>query len=316
MSRVAITAWMFPGQVSQSVGMGRDLLASYAPARELVSAVSDLGGVDYARIIARGPEALLARTDILQPALTAINLGCCLLLRESGLPVHAVAGHSLGEFSALYAAGVLELHDVLRLVVARGRLMHDVSSRLDGGMLAVSGLDLAIVDSIVADVARSHVLGIANHNTPAQTVISGERAGLARAARLLALLGGRCVPLEAGGPWHSPLLRPAAERFVEVLRAVKFHDARVPVVLNVSGSALTGAAEIHAQLEQQMCSPVLWVQVQRTLRALGVRRLIEVGPGKVLRGLARATPELAACEIAKFDGPKALVAPALAAAAA
>ncbi|SIT43197.1 Malonyl CoA-acyl carrier protein transacylase [Paraburkholderia ribeironis] len=300
------TAWLFPGQGSQVVGMGRDLLASYAPAREVLAVASEMAGVDLDRIIARGPDALLTRTDNLQPALTAINLGCCLLLKESGIPVHVVAGHSLGEFSALYAAGVLNLDDVLRLVVTRARLMHEVSSTLDGGMLAIKGIADDVIKAVVAQVAVSHVVGIANYNTATQTVLSGERDGLAQIASTLEGQDGQVIPLNVSGPWHSPLLASAAERFVEALRGAQFHDASVPVILNVTGAATKNAAEIREKMEIQLCSPVQWKTVQYTLVDSGVKRIIEVGPGKVLRGLSRGIPELAGCEVVNVDGPRSL----------
>ena len=300
------TAWLFPGQGSQTVGMGRDLLASYAPARELLAVASDMAGVDFSPIIARGPDALLTRTDNLQPALTVLNLGCCMLLQEAGIPVHAVAGHSLGEFSALYAAGVLNAHDVLRLVVARGQLMHEVSSTLAGGMLAVKGDSIDIIEAIVAGAAADYTIGIANYNTPTQTVLSGESAGLMNVMQALVARGEHCVPLNVSGPWHSPLLQSAAERFIDVLHSVEFQNAHVPVILNVTGTAEVDAATIRAQMELQLCNPVRWTQVQRTLHALGIQRFVEVGPGKILRGLLRGMPELSDCDIVNIDGPKSL----------
>lgn len=301
-----ITAWLFPGQGSQSLGMGRSLLAEFSPAREVLAMASEMVGRDLAAVIARGPDALLTRTDNLQPAITAINLGCCLLLREAGVAAHAVAGHSLGEFSALFAAGVLSLHDALWLTVERGRLMHQVSATLDGGMLAVKAVPIGVIEAAVSEVARDFAVGIANYNTPSQTVISGEREGLARIAQALSAAGGQAVALNVSGPWHSPLLRPAAERFVQVLRTVHFHDAAVPVVMNASGKAASTEAALREQVEAQLCSPVRWWRTLQTLGAMGTGRFVEVGPGKVLRGLLRGLPELAEHDVVNVEGPKSL----------
>ena len=256
MTHVHLTAWLFPGQGSQFVGMGRDLTSAFAPAREILAAASAIAGVDLAAIIERGPEPLLTRTDHLQPALTAINIGCCRLLEAEGFRPDAVAGHSLGEFAALYAARVLTLEDTLRLVVERGRLMHAAASTLTGGMLAVKDLDAAVVEGVVAQLSTHNGVGIANYNSPRQIAISGELESLTLAATMLTARGGRVVRLNVSGPWHSPLLADASERFVEVLRAVAFHPARVPVVLNVSGAAATDAVAIRSAMERQLCATV------------------------------------------------------------
>lgn len=342
------TAWLFPGQGSQAVGMGGDLLASFAPARELLAFASDLTGADLRRIIAQGPDVLLTRTDHLQPALTVINLGCCMILQNAGIEAHAVAGHSLGEFSALYAAGVLDAHDVLRLVVARGQLMHEISATLDGGMMAVKGdverrgqrkilecretkdvktkneaederqkkerrqkthterQNSCVIEPIIKDATTTSTVGIANYNSPTQTVLSGDRADLTNIRAALTAAGGECVPLNVSGPWHSDLLAVAGERFAEVLKQVKFHKAVVPIVLNVTGKAESDPVAIQSAMEQQICRPVRWVDVQLTMHALGIQRFLEVGPGKTLRGLLRGIPALADCEVVNVDGPKAL----------
>lgn len=300
------SAWLFPGQGSQAVGMGRDLFLESAAARELLQFASDLIEVDLSLIISRGPAALLTRTDNLQPAITVLNLGCCMLLQEAGIEADAVAGHSLGEFSALYAAGVLTAHDVLRLVVARAKLMHEVSSTLAGGMLAVKGLNVDSIETIIAAASLDYTVGIANYNTPAQTVLSGESTGLDLVRDVLVAAGAQCQALNVSGPWHSPLLESAAQRFIAVLRGVNFHSAKIPVILNVTGTAETEAEKIRLHMEQQLCSPVRWLQVQHTLADMGMQHFVEVGPGKVLRGLLRGIPELVQAEVVNFDGPKAL----------
>lgn len=308
------TAWLFPGQGSQYVGMGRELFARFAPARALLEQASELMGMDLGRLIARGPESLLTRTDYLQPAITVVDMGCALLLENEGLHPDAVAGHSLGEYSALFAAGVLDAGDCLRLVVERGRLMHEASASFDAGMLAVIDGALQQVEEGVRALSADHVIGIGNYNGPRQVVVTGANAALAALALAQTALGARCVPLKVSGPWHSRLLAPAAARFGAVLRDVRMRAPRVPVALNVTGALCADPATIGACMQEQLCAPVKWMQAQRALHAYGIGRFLEVGPGNVLRGLARGIPETADCDVISVEGPRSLrfVTPAVA----
>lgn len=286
--------------------MGRDLFAGFAPARSLLARASALLDVDLGRVIERGPDTLLTRTDHLQPAITVVNMGCALLLEAQGLRPQAVAGHSLGEYSALFAAGVIEADDCLRLVVERGRLMHHESAHYDAGMMAIMAGSLTAIEHAVQALSAEYVICVGNYNGPQQIVVTGERAALAALAQSQTALGARCVNLNVSGPWHSPLLVPAAERFVEVLRSVRFSAPRVPVALNVTGALTEDVGEIRAGMEQQLCTPVKWMHAQRALHAVGIGRFLEVGPGKVLRGLARGIPETARSEVTSVDGPRSL----------
>lgn len=207
-------AWLFPGQGSQSVGMCRSLLSSYPPAAEMLAKASEIADVDLGALVSRGPEAKLTSTDNLQPALTAVSLGCCLMLEEEGYHADFVAGHSLGEFAALYAAGVISAHDALHLTLARGRLMHAIASSLDGGMLAVKDLDSSTVEDIVTALVEEDAnfgVCVANYNTPRQTVLSGGSQDLERARQAVEKQGGRGLKLSVSGPWHSAVLEPAAQ---------------------------------------------------------------------------------------------------------
>lgn len=301
------TAWLFPGQGSQFVGMGRELLHDFDPAVEILNYASELSGCDLKRLILQGPESELMRTDRLQPALTAINLGCTLLLIEKGRLPNAVAGHSLGEFAALYAAGVLELKEVLDLVTFRGRLMHEAAGRGLGGMMAVMGLTGTQVEEIVSALEGQHWIGIANYNATTQTVLSGERFALEKAERMVHMAGGRTVALKVSGPWHSLLLHATAERFSERLTQVTFRPPQVPVYFNVTGSTISAPDEIRVVLGRQLASPVRWAQSMEALLASGVTEFIEVGPGKVLRGLLRHIgSQRDDVHVVGFDGPKAL----------
>jgi [acyl-carrier-protein] S-malonyltransferase len=300
------TAWLFPGQGSQSVGMARDLFSSFAPARTLLDQASEMMGINLGICIARGPDLLLTRTDNLQPAITVVDMACCMYLQEAGYTPDLVAGHSLGEFSALYAAGVLDADSVLRLVIARGRLMHETASKLNAGMIAVKGVSLALLQDFLRESRLDQQIVVANINTPEQIVLSGAAQGIARAQELLAVHNWQTVKLNVSGPWHSPLMEPASLEFIKVLHGVKFHDARVPIVMNVSGKAETRAAQIRAYCKQQLCSPVQWADSMLCMHAAGVAHFVEVGPGKVLRGLLRGIPGAADSTVVNFDGPKAL----------
>jgi len=294
---------LFPGQGSQFVGMGHELLAQFPPAREALLRVSELTGVDLVDLVARGPDDALTQTHHLQPALTAVTVGCCLYLQHSGLQPDFVAGHSLGEYAALFAAGVIGLDDTLRLSVARGQMMHEIAQTLDGGMLAVNDL---LVEQVEAVLHAFPDVTLANHNAATQVAVCGTRAALPAAGAALSAAGGRVVALNVSGPWHSPLLAPAADRFAALLDATVFADANVPVAMNSTGALARAGEDIRAAMRRQLCSPVRWQEAMVSLHAAGVGRFVELGPKKVLRGLLRHIPEVADCEAANFDGPKAL----------
>jgi [acyl-carrier-protein] S-malonyltransferase len=283
--------------------MGGELVAQFPPARVALARAGELAGIDLAALVAHGPDEALTRTDALQPALTAVTIGCCLYLQESGLRPDFVAGHSLGEYAALFAADVIGLDDALRLTVARGRLMHEAACSLDGGMLAVSELPVAQVSAVLADLPD---VTLANHNAATQVAVCGPRSALPAAAAALTAAGARVVSLNVSGPWHSPLLAPAADRFAEMLAAMVFADAAVPVAMNTTGTLLQSGPDIRQAMLRQLCSPVQWHAAMRALAAAGVTQFVEVGPKKVLRGLLRHTPEVAACDAVNFDGPRAL----------
>ena len=281
------TAWLFPGQGSQFVGMGRDLCSGFPPAARILELASELSGLPLARYCWQGPRELLDRTDVLQPAVTAINLGCLALLRESGVAPDVVAGHSLGEYSALCAAGVLQMEDALRLVVERGRIMQVEARTHPGGMLAVQGLAAAQVDEIVLSLRERFTLSIANYNAPEQTVLSGEEGGLSAAAVLAAARGGRTVRLQVSGAWHSPLMQGARERFAPAIDRVRFDAPTIPIYLNTAAGPQSDPARLREAMRAQIAQPVLWLQVVQRMIDDGVNEFVEVGPGKVLRGLLR-----------------------------
>ena len=280
-------AWIFPGQGSQSVGMGWDLCAEFPRTNEILEAASELSGFPLKQYCLRGPEDVLTRTDVLQPALTAINLACIELLREHGLAPDAVAGHSLGEFAALYTAGVLSLTDTLRIVATRGRLMHRASQEIPGAMVAVKDLAGAAVAEIAQLLAREHPFGVANLNAPGETVLSGTTAGVECAVKLIAQRGGRAIPLRVSGGWHSPLMAGIALELARVVNEVRFAAPVVPIYMNVTARSESDPEKIRELVIRQLTSPVLWCEIVQRLAERGVRTWLEVGPGKVLRGLLR-----------------------------
>jgi [acyl-carrier-protein] S-malonyltransferase len=301
------TAWLFPGQGSQYVGMGWELLRGFPPATEIVDLASEISGRDLKKLCLRGPDPELTRTDNLQPAITAINLGCARLLEDAGYRPDCVAGHSLGEFSALYAAGVLTIRDALNLVTERGRLMHEASQMAAGGMLAVKGLAAAQVEAIAAQLRDRYRIAVANYNAPQQTVLSGEQEAMQLAQAWVLEQSGKPVPLNVSGAWHSPLMREAAERFVAALDRVTFHPPRLPVFLNVTGSPGQDVGAIKSALQQQILSPVRWSQSMAGMLDAGVGTFVEVGPGKVLRGLLQLiAPADRACRVVGVEGRQSL----------
>jgi [acyl-carrier-protein] S-malonyltransferase len=301
------TAWIFPGQGSQFVGMGWDLWRDFAPANRILEIASRRCDHDLRDLCLRGPADALVRTDVLQPALTALTLGCVALLDAHGFRPDVVAGHSLGEYAALYAANVLSIEETLDLVTERGRLMQEVAEAHPGAMLAVVGLSEGIVEHILGEMGNGHPLVIANYNTPTQLVLSGDADAIHDAAHRVAALGGHVQSLPVSGAWHSPLMAEARERFARTLDAVTFKPATVPVYLNALGTPETDSSLIRDAMYRQIDQPVLWRHSVDRMLDHGVRTFIEVGAGKVLRGLVRRIAgDMAGLRLMGVDGPRTL----------
>ena len=283
-------AFTFPGQGSQSVGMGRDLADAYAESRAVFDEVDDALGEKLSRIIFEGPEETLTLTSNAQPALMAVSIAALRALEARGFSLKGrvvyVAGHSLGEYSALCAAGVFTLADTARLLRIRGEAMQKAVPVGAGAMAAILGLEQADVEAACAEAVGA--VQIANDNGGGQLVISGEKAAVERASAIALARGAkRAIPLPVSAPFHSSLMQPAADAMREALAAVGKAAPAVPVVANVTVSPLTDPEEIARRLVEQVTGRVRWRETVEWFAANGVTSLYEIGAGKVLSGLAR-----------------------------
>jgi [acyl-carrier-protein] S-malonyltransferase len=229
----------------------------------------------------------LTQTVNLQPAMTAVNLSLLAVMRRAGCAFSTCAGHSLGEYSALHAAGVLTAEDTTRLVFLRGTLMHREAIRNRGAMQAIVGLPIADVDAVVAEAAAEGVVSVANHNAETQIVITGTPDAVARAGAMAAARGAKAIALKVSGAWHSELIRGAEAEFKEALAKVVFRAPEREIVLNVTAEPGADPVEIREVMTRQLCSPVRWYDGMRRMAESGVEAFVEVGPGKVLSGLMR-----------------------------
>ena len=280
-------AFVFPGQGSQSVGM-LDAWAGHPAVQQTLQEASDALGENMGALIAQGPKEALDLTTNTQPVMLTAGIACWRAwLAEGGAQPAAVAGHSLGEFTALVAAGVLSLSDALPLVRFRAQAMQEAVPVGQGAMAAILGLDATVVKEVCAQAAAatSQAVEAANFNDPKQTVISGTAAAVAKACELLKAAGAkRALPLAVSAPFHSSLMKPAADRLRERLQHVALAAPCIPVVNNIDVAVQTDAAAIGDALVRQAFGPVRWVEVVQALRARGLDTLIECGPGKVLSG--------------------------------
>lgn len=297
MSNVYRVPMIFPGQASQAVGMASDLAAAPGPAADFLATVNDTLGDNLTGVMFEGPAETLTETRNAQPAILAHSVAVVLALRELGIEPSVVAGHSLGEFSAAVAAGALSPADGVRIVRRRGDLMFAAGCEVPGTMAAVLGLSGEQVRAVCAAVsATAGVVVLANHNSDSQVAISGEVEAVAAAGRALVEAGARkVIPLNVSGAFHSPLLAGAAASFSEYLTDVRIAEPAVPLIANVTAQAVTTAAELKAGFSRQLTAPVLWHDIMNLLTSgqgpLGEapRVVLEVGPGRVLAGLAKRT---------------------------
>ncbi|MBO8137399.1 MAG: ACP S-malonyltransferase [Desulfotomaculum sp.] len=282
--------FVFPGQGSQYVGMGKNLYENYPEARKIFEEANDTLGIDITRLCFEGPEDQLNLTVNTQPALLTTSMAALAVLKANGIEAKAAAGHSLGEYSALVCAGVVKFADAVRLVQLRGKFMQEAAEG-KGGMAAVLGLDAAVIEDVcVKASANGQTVEAVNYNCPGQVVIAGTQPGLEAAVRLAKEAGARrCVPLAVSGPFHSSFMRPAGEKLAEVLEQIEFNDVKIPVVSNVTADFVHSASEIKEKLYQQVFSPVRWEESVKRLYDEGYDKFLEVGPGKVLCGLIRKT---------------------------
>lgn len=288
MSTLPRTAAMFPGQGSQFVGMARDLHQAHAEVRELYERARETLGADLARISFEGPEEELRETRNTQPAIFLHSLAALALLKRRGFVAEAATGHSLGEYTALVAAGALGFEDGLGLVRRRGELMHEAGTRRPGAMAVILGLDEEATAKVCRKAGEAGVVVPANLNTAHQIVVSGDVAAVECAMELALAAGARRAQrLEVGGAFHSPLMEPAAQGLRAVLEEVPMRRGRFPVVSNVDGRARREPDEIREALLRQLTSPVRWVDCVKAMAERGVEALVEIGPGRVLCGMAR-----------------------------
>ncbi len=283
------TAFVFPGQGSQYVGMGQALCDRFPEATAVFEEAEDALGFGLRELCFRGPEADLNRTENTQPAILTASVAALRVLEcRSGFEPAWVAGHSLGEYSALVCAGALGLADAARVVRERGRLMQQAVPEGEGGMAAILGLETDAVHGICAVAADGQVVAPANLNGGGQVVVSGARAAVRRAAQLARDAGARkVVELAVSAPFHCALMKPAAEGLREVLEAVDVHPLSVGVVTNVEATVNLDAARVKPLLVEQVVAPVRWDESVRTLVEAGCEHAVELGPGRVLSGLIR-----------------------------
>lgn len=284
-------AFLFPGQGTQYVGMGKDIFEKYEPARMIYRTVSDRSGIDVAGLSFSGPASRLKKSENAQVAIVTMSLAIFHIITAAGIKPSIVAGHSLGEYSAIIAAGGLDIEDGAWLVSRRGEITSRPGIKFPGCMAAVSGLSSGEVEELCRYVEISGPVCVANYNTHRQFVISGEMNAVAAVIQMAREKGATAAYLPVSGAFHSPLMKEASLEFSELIigirgiRGIRIKDPVYPVIGNVKASTLTKSSEILEELTDQMSSPVRWCEMVEKMIAMGIQRFVEIGPGNVLKGL-------------------------------
>ena len=297
------TAFIFAGQGAQQVGMGRDIYRSFPAAKRVFDLAEEASGPGLKKLCFDGPADQLARTDVCQPAVFTVSAALLACMddflgpeRPAGIGPSALAGLSLGEYTALYAAEAMDLPTAVKLVARRGRLMQEAAAARPSGMVSILGLDERKAGELCEAAAQGQVLSCANFNCPGQIVVSGDIDACRRAAEMAEGFGAsRAVPLNVAGAFHSEIMAPAAEEFRQALDEAELAEPKIPVLANVDATPHGGPEDIRDKLLAQLVSPVRWQQSMEALLAGGVERFYEIGPGRVLTGLLRRIRRRAKC---------------------
>ncbi|HEX2953058.1 MAG TPA: ACP S-malonyltransferase [Bacillota bacterium] len=286
------TAFLFPGQGSQYVGMGKALFENSESARRIFATADQVLGFSISKLCFEGPEDELKRTENAQPALLTVSYAAFVAAKECGIEPDGMAGHSLGEYTALAASGAITFEDALRLVRERGRLMGEAGKATNGGMAAVLSVPKETLSEWIQKTCPG-LVELANLNSPGQIVVSGKKEGLDKLAAVVSENKGRFIPLAVSGAFHSSLMQPAAEAYKAVVFSVKFSMPNPLVVANVTAGPIIDASVIPQQLVKHIVSPVRWEETLRYFESEGYTHYIEIGPGKVLSGLVKKTVQSA-----------------------
>ncbi|WP_456432308.1 ACP S-malonyltransferase [Thermosulfuriphilus sp.] len=284
MSKVA---FVFPGQGSQYVGMGQEIVKYYPEAAQIIKEAEEITGLALQKLLQEGPLSELTKTANLQPAITATNLAIFVALSQEGLRPQAVAGHSLGEYSALYAAGVVDTRAVFTLVKFRGEVMEREAQRHPGAMYAIIGLPREELEALVKEAEGQGVVALANINSPEQIVITGQKTTVEAVAQAASKRRARVVRLKVSGAYHSPLMAEAEKDFRSLLEGIDFQPPKIPIYFNVTASAEGDPRVIKAIMARQISSPVRWVELIEAMYKNGYTTFVEVGPKKVLSNLIK-----------------------------
>jgi [acyl-carrier-protein] S-malonyltransferase len=301
------TAFLFPGQGSQAVGMGLDFYQEYDEVRELFDMAEEISKIKISKLCFKGPMEDLTQTVNLQPAVTAVNLACLTIIEKEGVTPDICAGHSLGEYSALRASDIVSREDTFRLVFKRGKLMHREAVKNKGAMHAILGLPIDAVSQIVEKVKEDGVVAVANHNAEKQIVITGSPGPVEKVSSLAASQGAKAIPLKVSGAWHSELIQGAQDEFKDFIESIPFNAPQIPTIFNVTAEFEKKPDEIKSIMARQLCSPVKWYDSMCKLVDEQIEIFVEVGPGKVLVGLLKKIlPKDYPCQIFNANSMKGL----------